>query len=74
MPLHANNSKKADTYFKKINKIILNNDKYKNIMTFNTLSRYHASKKEFQKAFVFLEKATLLKNNFDRTMLKINQM
>ena len=64
--LHANNSKKADTYFKKINKIILKNDKYKNIIDFNTLSRYYASNKEFQKAFVFLEKATLLKNNSDR--------
>jgi signal transduction histidine kinase/DNA-binding response OmpR family regulator len=68
--LHANNSKKADTYFKKANKIILKNDKYKNIIDFNTLSRYYASNKEFQKAFVFLEKATLLKNNFNRTNAK----
>ena len=68
--LHANNLKKTDTYFKKINKIILNNDKYKNIIAFNTLSLYHFSKKEFQKAFVFLKKATLLKNNSDRTNAK----
>jgi len=68
--LHANNSKKADTYFKKINKIILKNDKYKNIIAFKTLSRYYASNKEFQKAFVFLEKADLLKNNSDRTNAK----
>ena len=64
--LHANNLKKSDTYFKKINKIILNNDKYKDFETFYTLSRYHASKKEFQKAFVSIQKATLLKNNSDR--------
>ena len=44
----------------------LNNDKYKDFEAFYTLSRYHASKKEFQKAFVFLEKASLLKNNSDR--------
>jgi signal transduction histidine kinase/CheY-like chemotaxis protein/AraC-like DNA-binding protein len=68
--LHYNDSKKADSYYEKINKILLKNDKYKNIITFNTLSLYHASKKEFQKAFVFLEKATLLKNNFDRTTAK----
>ena len=68
--LHANNLKKTDTYFKKINKIILNNDKYKNIIAFNTLSLYHFSKKEFQKAFVFLKKATLLKNNSDRINAK----
>ena len=64
--LHANNSKKADTYFKKINKIILKNDKYKKNRAFKILSRYYASNKEFQKAFVFLEKASLLKNNSDR--------
>ena len=64
--LHANNLKKSDTYFKKINKIILNNDKYKKFETFTVLSRYHASKKEFQKAFVSIQKATLLKNNSDR--------
>ena len=68
--LHDNNSKKADTYFKKANKIILKNDNYKNIIAFNVLSRYYASNKEFQKAFVFLEKASLLKNNFNRTKAK----
>jgi signal transduction histidine kinase/CheY-like chemotaxis protein/AraC-like DNA-binding protein len=68
--LHDNNSKKADTYFKKANKIILKNDNYKNIIAFNVLSRYYASNKEFQKAFVFLEKASLLKNNFNRTNAK----
>ena len=68
--LHYNDSKKADSYYEKINKILLKNDKYKNIIAFNTLSLYHASKKEFQKAFVFLEKATLLKNNFDRATAK----
>jgi len=64
--LHADNLKKSDTYFKKINKIILNNDKYRNFKVFYRLSSYHASKKEFQKAFVFLKKATLLKNNSDK--------
>ena len=68
--LHADSLKKADIYFKKINKIILHNDKYKDFEAFYTLSRYHASKKEFQKAFVFLKKATLLKNNSDRTYAK----
>ena len=68
--LHANNSKKADTYFKKVNKIILKNEDYKNIIAFNTLSRYYYSNKEFQKAFVFLEKASLLINNFNRTNAK----
>ena len=68
--LHANNLKKSDTYFKKINKIILNNDKYKSFQAFYVFSRYYASKKEFQKAFVFLKKATLLKNNSDRINAK----
>jgi len=68
--LHADNSKKADTYFKKINKILLNNNKYKNFQVFYVLSRYYAYNKDFQKAFVFLENATLLKNSKNRIISK----
>jgi len=68
--LHANNLKKSDTYFKKINKIILNNDKYKKFETFTVLSRYYSSKKEFQKAFVCLESAWFLKNSNDILIAK----
>ena len=65
--LLANNSKKADAYFKKITKIVLNNKNFKRCFV---LSRYYASKKEFQKAFLFLESAWFLKNSKDRFVAK----
>ena len=65
--LLANNSKKADAYFKKITKIVLNNKNFKRCFV---LSRYYASKKEFQKAFLFLESAWFLKNSNDRFVAK----
>ena len=65
--LLANNSKKADAYFKKITKIVLNNKNFKRCFV---LSRYYASKKEFQKAFLFLESAWFLKNSNDRFIAK----
>jgi signal transduction histidine kinase/DNA-binding response OmpR family regulator len=68
--LHANNSKKADTYFKKITKIVLINNKNKKFERCFVLSRYYASKKEFQKAFLFLESAWFLKNSNNRFIAK----
>ena len=65
--LNANNSKKADTYFRKITKLVLNNKNFEHCFV---LSHYYASKKEFQKAFLFLENAWLLKNSNNRFIAK----
>jgi len=69
--LEANNVQKADTYFKKINEIIVENEHYENSTYFMLLSRYYASIKKFEKAFTFLQKSSLLKDTNDRKVAQI---
>ena len=69
--LEANNVQKADTYFKKINEIIVENEHYENSTYFMVLSRYYASIKKFEKAFTFLQKSSLLKDTNDRKVAQI---
>ena len=69
--LQANNVQKADTYFKNINEIIVENEPYENFTYFIVLSRYYASIKKFEKAFTFLQKSSLLKDTNDRKVAQI---
>lgn len=65
-----NNLKQVDYYFKKVNELTTDAKNYKSYENFEVLSSYYAFKNEYNRAFINLKKANLIKNSNNREMAK----